>query len=265
MININTITGENLKRIAFPDGQPHINISTENWLCKEENFRVVAPIRNPKELLELLEISNAIDNTFGKKKELIIPYLMGARSDRVMQPGDSVDLKVVADMINYCNFDKVNLFDVHSEVATLLIKNSKNHNNSRLVEKYDKPNSVLICPDTGAAKKIDKYLEWNKNLTEVVYCIKSRDLDNGRITLKVLESEKCKGRNCVIIDDLCDGGGTFIAIAQQIAPESLTLIVSHGIFSKGIRDLERKFNEIIVSDSYQKIEHPIVKLVLLNL
>jgi ribose-phosphate pyrophosphokinase len=175
---------------------------------------------------------------------------MAARYDRLMLPGDSIDLKVIADLINSMHFEKVYLFDVHSDAATLLIRNAINISNKQLVEFYKKDNAVLICPDAGAAKKVDKYFGWNAGITEIIYCNKSRDLSNGMITLKVLEPEKCANRNCVIIDDICDGGGTFLAIAEQIKPAHLTLIITHGIFSKGFDALEKKFNEIIVSNSF---------------
>lgn len=109
---------------------------------------------------------------------------------------------------------------------------------------------MLICPDGGALKKVDKYLEWAPNITDVVYCNKVRDLSNGRISLQVLDPKKCEGRNCVIIDDLCDGGAAFNAIGAQINAAHLSLIVSHGIFSKGFRELEGYFHSIITSNSY---------------
>jgi ribose-phosphate pyrophosphokinase len=263
MKNINLITQERIKHTLYPDNQPHVNVSD---IQAGDDVRVVCPIRNSLELLQLMETANAIDNLYAKKRELVIPYLLAARFDRLMQEGDSIDLKVIADMINSCGFERVNLFDAHSDAATLLIKNSKNHNNSRLVKAYERPHAVLICPDAGAAKKVDKYMEWNSNLSEVVFCIKSRDLSNGKITLKVLEPEKCNLKNCVIIDDICDGGATFVAIAEQIKPLHLTLIVSHGIFSKRFSFLEKHFQEIITSDSYRTgYESNIVKTIKLNL
>lgn len=57
----------------------------------------------------------------------------------------------------------------------------------------------------------------------------------------------------MIIDDICDGGATFLAIAGQVKPAHLTLIVTHGIFSKGLDALAEKFDSIITSDSYGKI------------
>src|SRR5882757_261196 len=229
MTTININSKENIELLIFPDKQPHVNIGK---VQEGEEIKVICSITDSDALIHLLECANAIDNAFAKKKILMIPYLMGARFDRLMQTGDSIDLKVIADLINNMQFEKVYLFDVHSDVATLLIKNAVNITNEQLVKTYKKANAVLICPDAGAAKKVNKYFDWNKNITEIIYCNKSRDLSNGRITLKVLEPEKCMGRNCVIIDDICDGGGTFLAIADQVSPAHLTLIVTHGIFSK---------------------------------
>lgn len=240
---------QGLKRFVFPDSQPHVVIQDIN---EGDEVAIICSITDSTVLLQLLETANAIDNVNAVKKKLIIPYLMGARYDRLMLPGDSFDLKVIADLINTMQFEEVYLYDVHSEVSLQLIHNAVNITNEALVKAYMNENAVLICPDKGAAKKISSYAGWNNKLTETVYCNKTRDLSNGRISLQVTEPEKCKNRNCVIIDDLCDGGGTFLAIAQQIQAAHLTLIVTHGIFSKGFMELEKSFNQIIVSDSYQQ-------------
>jgi ribose-phosphate pyrophosphokinase len=260
-IDINA--GIGFKSFLFPDNQPHITLVP----CEGSQFIVKCSITNSIELINLLQVADAIDSIGKEKRLLSIPYLMGARFDRVMQKGDSFDLRVISNLINSMNFQTVKLRDVHSDVATALIKNSTNEDNSYLIPYYDKENSILICPDAGASKKVNNYFNWSSNIKDAVYCIKHRDLTTGEITLKVLEPEKCIGKNCVIIDDLCDGGGTFLAIAKQIKekeshPKSLTLIVTHGIFSKGFKELEKYFDEIIVSDSYRKAyDSKIVKVV----
>lgn len=256
-ININTQLG--IKTMLYPDNQPHVNIYDVN---EGDEVIVIASLTSSQIVLQLLETANALDNLFAKKKILNIPYLMGARFDRLMQHGDSIDLKVIANLINMCGFEKVVLFDPHSDTASMLINNSVVTSNKFLVETYNIPDTVLICPDAGAAKKIGKYLEWNENIVDVVYCTKTRDLSNGNLTISVLEPEKCKGRNCLIVDDICDGGGTFVGIANQIDPKHLTLIVSHGIFSRGIMGLKEKFNLVIVSDSYaESYDDKLVKTV----
>ena len=212
MKTIHLNTQQNVELLLYPDNQPHVRI--KNILCGDD-VRVVATIRSSLELFQLLAINNALDNIRVRKQYLCIPYLMGARSDRVMLSGDSVDLKIVCDLINDLNFENVFLYDIHSDAALHWIKNVINYSNENLVTEYKDEDSVLICPDVGASKKIDKYLKWNTNIKEVVYCIKSRDLTNGKISLKVLETERCENRNCVICDDIADGAMTFNLIAQQ--------------------------------------------------
>jgi ribose-phosphate pyrophosphokinase len=257
MKTINLKTGEGVTITIFPDGQPHINLQN---IEEGDEVKVICSITDTSKLLQLLETANALDNLFALKKVLVIPYLMAARYDRLMQHGDSIDLKVVADLINLCGFSKVYLYDVHSEVSLLLIKNAIGITNEELVKAYDMPDAVLICPDAGASKKVGKYFGWNSNIKEIVYCSKNRDLATGKISLEILEPQECAGRNCVIIDDICDGGGTFLAIAEKIKPAHLTLIVTHGIFSKGFDTLHKYFQQIIVSNSlYKTYDSPIVK------
>jgi ribose-phosphate pyrophosphokinase len=230
----------------FPDSQTHVVLTG----CHRATVRLVWPIRSNDDLVLLMQISNALDGVRARKRDLCIPYLLGARSDRHMLPGDSADLRVVANCINACRFSDVHLFDVHSDVALQLIERSENHDNFNLVMRHSKPESVLICPDAGAAKKIGDYARWNPCFIDTVYCVKARDLKTGAVALQVLSPERCAGRHCVIIDDICDGGATFLSIAEQIEAATLTLIVTHGIFSKGLDALSSKFDRIITSDSY---------------
>jgi ribose-phosphate pyrophosphokinase len=257
-------------RIGFyPDGQPYVKIYTRNTQenMKKRGVRVSCSITTPKDLLILLQLSNALEHLGVEKRELHIPYLMGARSDRLMSPGDSFDLQVIANLINLCGFKKVLLLDVHSDVATALIHRSENVNNNYLVRAYTQDDAILICPDAGATKKIPNYLSWNKNLKDVVYCIKHRNLTPGKISINVLQKETCTNRNCVIIDDICDGGTTFIEIAKQIRPKHLTLIVTHGIFSNGFSELEKYFQQITTTNSYLKgscVKSRIVTIICFN-
>ncbi len=241
---------ENVRFILFPDNQPHVSVDN---IKEDDEVQVICSLTDSLKVMHLLQTANALEHLSAKKKELVIPYLMAARYDRLMQGGDSFDLEVIADLINSCGFEKVLLFDVHSEVATRLIRHSVNINNRQMVEEYCREEAVVICPDAGASKKVNHYFDWNENLQDIVYCNKKRELATGRLALEVTDPEKCAGRNCVIIDDICDGGATFLAIAKQVKPKHLTLIVTHGIFSKGFAALEQKFDEIVVSDSYGRI------------
>jgi ribose-phosphate pyrophosphokinase len=246
IINLNE--QRNIEYTLFPDNADHVNVTVREG----EDVIVICSITRAQKMMQLMLTANAITHAFGKKKILYIPYLMGARYDRIMKDGDSFDLEVIANMINSMGFEKVILLDPHSDVACALIKNSVAINNKFLVEQYQEERGVLIIPDAGAAKKVSKYLQWSAFIQDVVFCAKERDLATGSLVIKVLNPEKCEGRNCVIIDDLCDAGGTFLGIASQIKPQHLTLMVTHGLFSKGVNVLSESFQRIITTNSTQR-------------
>ena len=62
---------------------------------------------------------------------------------------------------------------------------------------------------------------------------------------------------CLIIDDICDGGGTFIGLAKELKQKNagdLYLAVSHGIFSKGLEALNTYFTKLYTTDSFKTLE-----------
>lgn len=251
VLNVNT--GENFKITIFPDSWTHINTVDVPSFCN-----IVCSLTSAQELFNLCLL---VDSLARKTVlNLHIPYLACARYDRVIQKGDSFDLRVVAKAINELGMRRVTLYDPHSDVAAALIDNVDIVTNEILVKAYDKPDAVLIIPDAGAAKKAFEYPKWNQNLTSYVQALKHRDPLTGNVTgVEVLNVERCKGRHCVIIDDICDGGRTFIEIAKYIHDAideksllSLTLIVTHGIFSKGFEELGDYFDQIITSNSMFK-------------
>lgn len=254
---INLDTQKNVKKILYPDNQPHVIIDSN--IREGDAVHVVASITSANDLIYLAELANALQGIFASKFLLTIPYLMGARSDRYMVYGDSFDLEVVANIINSCNFKYVRLIDVHSKVATSLIENSTNHIPNLLAGYDDFSEWVFIVPDKGALGRVPR------GINQVVICTKERDLKNGKITLKVNEPEKCNGKICIIVDDICDGGGTFLAIAEQINPFYLVLAVTHGIFSKGLDELRRYFNKIITTNTLAHYPEDLNELDIINI
>ena len=117
--------------------------------------------------------------------------------------------------------------------------------------KYD----VVVAPDAGAEKRA----------ANVARCLnlplcrawKNRDLQTGNITGfgfgELPNKEKIRA---LIVDDICDGGGTFVGLAQILKEKvsSLDLFVTHGIFSKGTKELKKYFNKIYTTDSVPRLQ-----------
>jgi ribose-phosphate pyrophosphokinase len=228
---------DKMQIISFPDGQlnvinqtieDHVECSLRNFFDVERLLCVVANI--PKIL----------------RKKLSVNYLIGARSDRDFKDGTAFYLRdVIAPIINSLEYESVIILDPHSDVSLGVIKNSQ-----KLLINWNKhidfSGKKLVIPDAGAAKK-DSYG------MESIQCLKERDKSGKLRNFKVF-CDNLNGADCIIIDDICDGGGTFIGIAQELRKKNcgkLELAVTHGIFSKGFRELYSYFDRIYTTNSFR--------------
>lgn len=113
----------------------------------------------------------------------------------------------------------------------------------------------LVCPDSGANKKM-KDLQKGIMHDSLIKCDKTRDTQTGEISGFEVYANDLEGKPCLIIDDICDGGGTFIGLAKELKKKNagkLYLAVSHGIFSKGYVELDKYFDGIYTTDSFKNV------------
>lgn len=236
---------------TFSGGEPHIKITTD--LSQVQQVTVTHRINSFNDMGLLLIAVDALKRSGVKNIELIIPYFPAARQDRVMVAGEALSVKVYADLINAMQLNKVHIFDSHSEVAIALLNNCNAISNHTFIAAIMKQldSVTLISPDGGALKKIYKvsaYLEGMK----VVECSKSRDVKTGQLSGFKVYAEDLEGADCIIVDDICDAGGTFMGLASELKKKNagkLYLAVSHGIFSKGLDNLVQYFDTIFTTDS----------------
>jgi len=99
---------------------------------------------------------------------------------------------------------------------------------------------IVVIPDAGAAKKAYSWLDGRT----VVQALKRRDVRTGALSGFEVLADDLGGRPCIIIDDICDGGGTFLGLAAELQKANagpLTLAVTHGLFTKGTDRLLEAF------------------------
>ena len=257
-------SGEEFDLFTFSGGEPHINIPI-NPLRKHGAWTITTRINSFNDLGVLAVAVDALKRGVGPPSiSLYVPYFPGARQDRVANTGEALTVKVYADMINAMGFDNVFIFDPHSDVTTALINNVVIKNNHEFVAKaleYELQTSriTLISPDAGANKKIYSLAKSLPTEVIIVKCDKTRDVKTGKLSGFEVYADDLYGSKCVIVDDICDGGGTFIGLAEELKKKDagdLYLIVSHGIFSKGFKELDKVFTRIYTTDSIQDWTSP---------
>lgn len=185
---------------------------------------------------------------------LDMPYVPYARQDRVCSPGEAHQLKVTAKMINDMGFATVTSVDAHSTVCEGVYDRFYTLDQIEVFSKIksDWSDVYIVAPDQGASKKAEAFAK-AVNAAGVLTCAKVREMSTGRILgLKVLDEIK-EAANYLVLDDLCDGGRTFIEVAKCLTLRTeigrLELAVTHGLFTKGVGVVKDFYDEIYTTDS----------------
>lgn len=232
---------------VFPDGAGWLKVA-DTLPASAHLMRIRATaLRDMNDFMLLAQLVEAVrhatDVTFS---HLELPWLPWARQDRHMVAGDSFALKVFARQLNALEFDKVIVLDPHSDAAAAAIDNMVAVaqqacllQSRTLREAIGAGRFMLVAPDAGALKKIDAVVK-AAGAMEYAILSKVRDVASGALTGFSLLAGDVEGKDVLIVDDLCDAGGTFIGSAQvlrEAGARSVSLYVTHGIFSKGIEHL----------------------------
>lgn len=180
--------------------------------------------------------------------QLILPMVPGARQDRLNSEGDFLfTAKSVAAMINARHFPLVTILDPHSDVTPALI-NRCDVLHARAPAAWCW--SAVISPDAGAEKRAGAMAKLLG--VPLLRAWKTRDVKTGAISGFGMEpTDPNLGPRVLVVDDICDGGGTFVGLADVLDRARLVadLYVTHGIFSKGTGPLLARFRHVYCTDS----------------
>ena len=242
-----------VEQFTFPGGEVQVKVPNLNLLYPSLCVDVIATIKSSDDVMALLLTMDVIRDTYPHSKgyHLELKYFPYARQDRRCQTGEALSVKVFANLINSLEFCSVTVWDIHNEDTLTLIKNCihtpQNLLAINLIEEYN----TLVAPDKGALPKLKVYSE-SKN---IITGRKVRDPATGEITgteVDILEGID-KSQPILIVDDICDGGRTFIELAKVLRKEGFSkvdLYVTHGIFSKGLGVFEGLVDNIFTTDSF---------------
>lgn len=242
----------------FPGGEVGVKIDFSATTYKPDRplFYVNLRFEGSDDLVALAQVCDAVRDEAGRDARIClnVPYMPYARQDRRCHQGEAHALKVVAQWINSMNFEFVKVLDPHSTVTEALVDNLWAVPQSYALDglKAQAKYSVVVAPDAGAAKKIYDHPLVTTAGAKVVCAEKVRD--GATVTTRIPSGAGwlLEGAEVVVIDDICDGGATFVAIAGEISraasPSRLDLCVTHGIFSKGVDELLKLYDNIYTAN-----------------
>lgn len=231
-------------------------------------------------LMELLIAIDSLKRASANSITVIIPYFGYARQDRKAKGREPITCKLVANFLENAGATKVILIDIHSEqtqgffdipvdtmTASCVLFHEFRKNNKDIIK-----NLTIVAPDYGAVKKVRKISE----ILNVSLAI----MDKRRPQPNVVEISNVlgdvKGRDCLLLDDMIDTGGTIlqnIELLKKHGCKKIFVVATHGVFSNNALDkfkdaLDKNLiSELYIADTIEqntKINHPNIKVVNLS-
>jgi ribose-phosphate pyrophosphokinase len=206
----------------FSDGEFNFQI-TEN--VRGADVFIVQPTCPPTDahLMELLVMLDAFRRSSAERVTAVIPYFGYARSDKKDRPRVPISAKLVSNLIRTAGADRVLAVDLHAAQIQGFFDIPVDHLFAapvfiRHYERNRLPNLTVVAPDTGGAERARAYA---KRLTStdgspasLALCDKRREKANVAEVMNIVGD--VRGRSCLIVDDMCDTGGSLTKVAAAL-------------------------------------------------
>src|ERR671939_208379 len=200
----------------FSDGEFNFQI-TEN--VRGADVFLVQPTCPPTDshLMELLVMLDAFRRSSAERVTAVIPYYGYARSDKKDRPRVPIAAKLVANLIATAGAQRVLTMDLHAAQIQGFFDIPVDHLYAAPVmigyyQQNQLPNLTVVAPDTGGAERARAYAK--RLNAELALCDKRREKANVAEVMNVVGD--VSGRNCLVVDDMCDTGGSLTKVAKAL-------------------------------------------------
>lgn len=236
------VNGTPVNTTLFPDNTSQVwkvkqlEIPDTNWVHVKWEFS------HEGEFMQLAQLKSLLDAR-GFRAALRISYLPYGRQDKEISNDATFALRTFNKYLNFMDWEEIVIVDPHSDVTQNYVRFVRAvYPVEQVMQVAFELKADLFCyPDAGAVKKYTGDGNVQKEIYDYpcTYGEKVRDQSTGNI-LSYKLTGNVKGKRVLIVDDICDGGATFVLLTKELLAAGATdvnLFVSHGIFSRGLRPL----------------------------
>ena len=222
----------------FSDGETYVKL--------EENIRgddvfIIQPLNSQEAIWEFFLIVDACKRASARRINAVIPYFGYGRQDRKTESRVAISAKVLAHHIESSGVDRVVTLDLHANQIQGFFDIPVDHLYASTVfvdflkkKKIDPTKICFVSPDAGGSERARFYAKQMGNGKEVSLAIidKRRPTANKSEVMNVLGD--VEGKECYLVDDMVDTGGTIIKAAQAVMKRgatSVTIVATHAVLS----------------------------------
>ena len=247
------LINSNIKR--FADGEIYAEIN-EN--IRGNSIFVIQSISTPANdnLMELLICIDALRRSSAKNITAVIPYFGYARQDRKVVPRTAISAKLVSNLITNAGAHRIVTVDLHAgQIQGFFDIPVDNLFSTPIFSKHIKKNisnKNLICvaPDVGG---VERARALGKKLNVGLAIVDKRRPAPGKSQVMNIIGN-VKGKNCLLVDDIIDTGGTIVNAAKALkekGAKDVYVYVTHGVLSgKAVEQINNsKIKKLILTDT----------------
>jgi ribose-phosphate pyrophosphokinase len=237
----------------FSDGE--IYVEFQESIRGKFVFLIQSTFAPADNLMELLLMIDAAKRASAYKVIAVMPYYGFARQDRKDRPRVAIGSKLVANMLTAAGADRVITMDLHAPQIQGYFDIPVDHLDSSAIfipyiESLNLANLTFAAPDVGSANRIREVATYFE--CEMVICDKHRKRANEIASMVVIGD--VQDRDVVLIDDICDTGGTLAKSAgllKEKGARSVRALCTHPVLSgKAYENIENSvLEELVVCDT----------------
>jgi ribose-phosphate pyrophosphokinase len=216
----------------FADGEAYCQVLDN---VRGADVFVIQPTSPPVDanLMELLIMMDAFKRSSAARITAVLPYYGYARQDRKDKPRVPISAKLVADLVTVAGADRVLCMDLHAPAIQGFFNIPVDHMFAApvLIEHFARiglPDLVIVSPDAGGVERARAYAKRLGGSLAIID--KRRGEKNVPEVMHVIGD--VKGRNCLVVDDIIDTGGTLTGTVRALAEKGAKAI--YGCFTHGV-------------------------------
>jgi ribose-phosphate pyrophosphokinase len=218
-------------------------------------FLVQSTFAPTDNLMELLLMIDAAKRASAHRIVAVIPYYGFARQDRKDKPRVAIGSKLIANLLEAAGAHRVITMDLHAAQIQAFFDIPVDHLDSSAIfipyiEQLKLQNLTFAAPDVGSTNRVREVASYFN--CEMVICDKHRKRANEIASMVVIGD--VTDRDVVLIDDICDTGGTLAKSAgllKEKGARTVRALCTHPVLSgKAYENIEKSvLEELVVCDT----------------
>jgi ribose-phosphate pyrophosphokinase len=245
----------------FENGERRVRVGDGGRHQGNSHAALIQSLSTPvdEHLIEFFLLSDALSRDAYTDLVGVIPWLGYSKQDKVFLPGESLAVKVIAQLIQTTKIKKLITFDLHNRAITgffdiPVIELSAKPIFLDYFRKIAGENTIVVAPDEGAVKSSAYFAR--ELSVPIAYMDKRRDLKTGEVEVVGMSGD-VTGKAVIIVDDMIVTGSTMMETAKYLkskGAKSVSVAATHHLYVEGAQAKldQSDIDVVLVSDTVER-------------